>query len=65
VVGDRAGGVLEPMIVIDDKVMQVRIEDTVLITADGAQILTVGLPRLADELLALVGSGPPAVCVPP
>ena len=50
---------VEPAIMIDDQELQVRIEDTVLITAEGAEILTVGLAREVDELLALVGSDPP------
>jgi len=65
VVGDRAVIAVEPMIMIDDKELHCRIEDTVLITPDGAEVLTVGLPREVDELLALVGSGPPAAGVPP
>ena len=55
---------VEPMIVIDDQELHCRIEDTVLITGDGAEILTVGLPREVEEVLALVASGPPAD-VPP
>jgi Xaa-Pro aminopeptidase len=56
---------VEPMIAIDDEELHVRVEDTVLITADSAEVLTVGLPREVDELLALVGSAPPGVGAPP
>jgi len=56
---------VEPMIMIDDKELHCRIEDTVLITGDGAEILTVGLPREVEEVLALVGSGPPAASIQP
>jgi Xaa-Pro aminopeptidase len=35
----------------------VRIEDDVLVTPEGADLLTAGLPREPDEVVALVGSG--------
>jgi Xaa-Pro aminopeptidase len=56
---------VEPILEIAAEEMHIRIEDTVLITADGVEILTTGLPKEVDELLALVGSGLPAVGVPP
>jgi Xaa-Pro aminopeptidase len=34
----------------------VRIEDTVLVTADGAEVLNPGLPKEADEVAKLVGT---------
>ena len=45
--------------------LHIRIEDTVLITDDGAEVLTVGVPKELDEMLALVGSGRPAIGDPP
>lgn len=35
----------------------IRIEDDILITADGHEVLTAGAPKQPDELLALVGTG--------
>ena len=55
---------VEPMIMIDDQELHVRIEDTVLITAAGTEVLTVGLPKEVDELLALVGSASATAGVP-
>jgi Xaa-Pro aminopeptidase len=49
---------VEPIIALDDEELHVRVEDTVLITADGAEILSAGVPKEVDELLALVGSTP-------
>jgi Xaa-Pro aminopeptidase len=46
---------VEPIIEIKDKNLHIRIEDTVLITADGPEILTSAVPKEVDELLALVG----------
>ena len=52
----EAGMVLaiEPIIDLPDQQLHVRIEDTILVTPTGAEILTPGLPRDADELLALI-----------
>jgi Xaa-Pro aminopeptidase len=47
---------VEPIIAIDEEELHVRIEETVLITDDGAEILSVGVPKKMDEVLALVGS---------
>ena len=35
----------------------VRIEDDVLVTAEGCEVLTAGLPTDADAVAALVGGG--------
>jgi len=47
---------VEPMLEFAAEELHIRIEDTVLITDDGAEVLTVGVPKDVDELLALVGS---------
>ncbi len=54
----QAGMVIavEPIIAIDEEELHVRVEDTVLVTEDGSEILSVGVPKEVDEVLALVGS---------
>jgi len=47
---------VEPIIAIDEAELHVRIEETVLITEDGSEILSVGVPKELDEVLALVGT---------
>jgi Xaa-Pro aminopeptidase len=48
---------VEPIIEIPEEKIHIRIEDTVLITEDGAEILSAMVPKEVDELLALVGRG--------
>jgi Xaa-Pro aminopeptidase len=52
----EAGMVLaiEPIIDIPEQQLHVRIEDTILVTRTGAEILNVGVPKEADEVLALL-----------
>jgi Xaa-Pro aminopeptidase len=50
---------VEPIIAIDEEELHVRVEDTVLITDGEAEILSVGVPKEVDAVLALVGSAPP------
>jgi Xaa-Pro aminopeptidase len=52
----RAGMVIavEPIVDIPDKHLHVRIEDTVLITETGAEILSGAVPKEADAVLALM-----------
>jgi Xaa-Pro aminopeptidase len=51
----QAGMVLaiEPIIDLPDRKMHIRVEDTVLITPDGAEVLTRSVPKLVPELLRL------------
>jgi len=51
----QAGMVLaiEPIIDAPERKMHVRVEDTVLITAEGAEVLTRAVPKLVPELLRL------------
>jgi Xaa-Pro aminopeptidase len=46
---------VEPIVEIVDKQLHVRVEDTVLVTDGEPEILSVGVPKEVDELLALVG----------
>ena len=52
----EAGMVLaiEPIIDLPEQQLHIRVEDTILVTPTGAEILTPGLPKEIDELLALV-----------
>ena len=45
---------IEPIIDLPEQQLHVRIEDTILVTPTGAEILTPGLPKEIDELLALI-----------
>ena len=47
---------IEPILDLPDEGLHVRVEDTVRVTADGATVLTAGVPKEIDALLALVGS---------
>ena len=45
---------IEPIIDLPDKQLHVRVEDTVLVTPTGAEILTGAVPKEIDALLALI-----------
>lgn len=45
---------IEPILDIPEQQLHIRIEDTILVTPNGAEILSVGLPKEVDELLALI-----------
>ena len=55
----QAGMVIavEPIIDIPAEDLHIRIEDTVLVTEDGPEILSSHVPKEVDEVLALVGGG--------
>ncbi len=45
---------VEPIIEIKEKWIHIRIEDTVLITEGAPEVLSFGVPKEFDELLALI-----------
>ena len=45
---------IEPIIDMPDEKMHVRIEDTILVTASGAEVLSVAVPKEINALLALL-----------
>jgi Xaa-Pro aminopeptidase len=45
---------IEPIIDLPDQQLHVRVEDTILVTPTGAEILTPGVPKEVDALLALL-----------
>ena len=47
---------IEPIIDLPEQQLHIRVEDTILVTPTGAEILTPGLPKEVDELLALIKS---------
>jgi len=51
---------VEPGIYLPDEALGVRIEDDVLITADGYRLLSKGAPRAAAEIERLMAAGRPA-----
>ena len=51
-----AAQAVEPIIDIPEQQLHIRVEDTILVTPNGAEILSTGLPKEVRELLPLVGS---------
>lgn len=45
---------IEPIIDIPERQLHIRVEDTILVTPTGAEILSVGLPKDPDELTGLL-----------
>ncbi|HXH25519.1 MAG TPA: Xaa-Pro peptidase family protein [Vicinamibacterales bacterium] len=45
---------IEPIIDIPAEQLHIRIEDTILVTPDGAEVLSAAVPKEVDELLALL-----------
>jgi len=50
---------IEPIIDIPDEQLHIRIEDTILVTPEGAEVLTAAVPKEVDALLALVQPSSP------
>jgi Xaa-Pro aminopeptidase len=46
---------IEPIIDIPEQQLHIRVEDTILVTPNGAEILSSGLPKEVGELLSLIG----------
>jgi Xaa-Pro aminopeptidase len=51
---------IEPALYFPEKNIGIRIEDTVLITKDGCEVLTRGVPKEIEEIEALLATRPPA-----
>jgi Xaa-Pro aminopeptidase len=51
---------VEPGIYIPEENIGVRIEDVVLVTGQGAKVLSAGLPRDPGEIEKLLGTAAPA-----
>ncbi|MBF8299983.1 MAG: Xaa-Pro aminopeptidase, partial [Acidobacteria bacterium] len=45
---------IEPIVDLPEQQLHIRIEDTILVTPTGAEILSTGLPKEVNELLALI-----------
>ncbi len=45
---------IEPIIDIPEQQLHIRVEDTILVTANGAEVLTGAVPKEVNELLALI-----------
>jgi Xaa-Pro aminopeptidase len=45
---------IEPIIDIPGQQLHIRVEDTILVTPNGAEILSTGLPKEVEPLLALI-----------
>jgi Xaa-Pro aminopeptidase len=45
---------IEPIIDIPEQQLHIRVEDTILVTPNGAEILSTGLPKEVEPLLALI-----------
>jgi len=49
---------VEPGLYLEEKKIGIRIEDTILITADGCEVLTAAVPKEIAEIEALMKAGP-------
>jgi Xaa-Pro aminopeptidase len=48
---------IEPIVDLPDEKLHIRVEDTILVTPTGAEVLTSAVPKEVDELLALLQPG--------
>ena len=48
---------LEPGLYFDDEKIGIRIEDTILITKDGCEVLSGGIPKTVEEIEAFMARG--------
>lgn len=48
---------IEPIIDIPEQQLHIRVEDTILVTPTGAEVLTGAVPKEVDEVLALIRAG--------
>ena len=64
-VGDHDGMILEedmmftlePGLYFDDEEIGIRIEDTILVTKDGCEVLSAGIPKTVEEIEAFMKKG--------
>ena len=45
---------IEPIVDLPEQQLHIRVEDTILVTPAGAEILTSAVPKEVDEVLALL-----------
>ena len=48
---------LEPGLYFDEEKIGIRIEDTILITKDGCEVLSGGIPKTVEEIEAFMAKG--------
>ena len=48
---------LEPGLYFDDEEIGIRIEDTILVTKDGCEVLSAGIPKTVEEIEAFMKKG--------
>jgi len=48
---------LEPGLYFDDEQIGIRIEDTLLVTKDGVEIMSAGIPKTVEEIEAFMAQG--------
>ena len=48
---------LEPGLYFDDEAIGIRIEDTILVTKDGPEILSEGIPKKIEDIESFMAKG--------
>ena len=48
---------LEPGLYFDDEAIGIRIEDTLLVTKDGVEVMSAGIPKTVEEIEAFMAKG--------